>query len=111
MRDPNHSCPHPASSALSDRLDRLHQTQSGKRRHRCVACAYAAGFAAGEQAARPNPRVSAWSLTGPAEMCEEGRSAPEETLSQLEESQGAHRHGCAVCAWAFGWRDGVAAVR
>jgi hypothetical protein len=111
MRYPKHECPHPASSALTGRLDSLHQTQSGSRRHRCVACAYAAGVAAGQEAAARDLRTSSWLIDGAAEMCEEGRSAPEALLGALEENQGEHRHRCAVCAWTVGWRDGVAEVR
>ena len=59
------------------------ETQAGIRRPRCVACAYAAGLRAGELAASANKRVSAWTLNGAAEMCEEGRSAPEVMLAAL----------------------------
>ncbi len=111
MRDPNHECPHPAASPLAKRLEALHKTQSGARRHRCVACAYNDGFVAGEKAAKADQRVSSWSMGGPAEMCEEGRSAPQAMLSTLDANQGEHRHGCAVCAWTVGWRDGVDTLR
>ncbi len=111
MRYPKHQCPRPASAQLGPALDGLHETQSGARRHRCVACAYAAGFDAGKQAAAADHRVSSWSLNGAAEMCEEGRSAPEGIVRALEENQGEHRHRCAVCAWTLGWRDGVATMR
>ncbi len=110
MREPKHACPSPPSSELAKVLDGIHKTQSGARRHRCAACAYAYGFREGRTAAEQDRRVSAWTMSGPAEMCEDGRSAPRVVLEALEENQGEHRHGCAVCAWAFGWRGGVAAV-
>jgi len=110
MRDPNHDCPNRTVAVVGTRLDALHQTQSGARRHRCVACAYASGYGAGREAANADRRVSSWLLQGRAEMCEDARSAPEATLQSLPENQGEHRHRCAVCAWATGWRDGVASV-
>ncbi len=113
MRDPNHDCPNTAAPATSQRLDALHRTQSGGRRHRCVACAYAAGYEAGRPAADADRRVSSWSIEGRAEMCEEGRSAPEATLRSLPENQGEHRWRCAACAWTPrpAGRRGVRPVR
>lgn len=110
MREPKHECPCPAPPAVGPRLDALHKTQSGAHRHRCAACAYASGFEAGKRAAEQDLRVSAWTISSAAEMCEEGRSAPRDVMLRIAESQGEHRHSCAVCAWAFGWRDGVAAA-
>jgi len=111
MREPSHTCSHPAPPSLSAQLDGLHKTQAGARRHRCAACAYAAGYRDGTKAAAADHRVSSWLLDGAAEMCEEGRSAPRAILAGLDENQGDHRHSCAVCAWTMGWRAGIAAAR
>jgi len=111
MREPKHECPHAAPPVLAAKLDELHKTQSGIRRHRCATCAYEAGREAGRLAAAADRRVTSWKVEGMAEMCEEGRSAPVSMLASLAENQGEHRWSCSVCAWALGWRDGVEAGR
>jgi len=77
----------------------LHENQGGLGRHKCVVCAYEAGYTWGrEHSALP---------AGPVESCSEGSRAPAEVIDGLEESQKPPgRHRCAVCAWQLGFRAG-----
>jgi hypothetical protein len=106
----HHDCPHEATVEVGLQLEKLHTTQAGDRRHRCVACSYKEGFQAGYSARKANRRVASWPLQDAMEMCEEGHAAPTNTLRALPECQGEFRHGCAVCAWSLGWAAGVKAA-
>ena len=113
---PAHDCPQEDSVPLAE-LKRLHRTQAGtekgqrKARHRCVACAYQAGFLEGMLNAEKNRKKRSWTLEGNMQLCDEGNAAPERTLKSVPSTQKVvFRHKCVVCAWRLGWIAGVASV-
>lgn len=113
-RAPNHVCPVAVDADTAGRLEALHRSQAGLRRHVCTTCAYVAGRVAGKEHAGADLRRTAWRIDGPFELCEDGAAAPTSALHDLHDgsqAQAAQRWSCAVCAWRMGWREGVNDVR
>ena len=90
-------------SAPDETLEALHIAQEGPQRHKCVECAYHAGYEYGrEHATTPG---------GNAECTYMNRRAPKEVIDALPESQaGKGRHKCAVCAYQEGFERARAEV-
>jgi hypothetical protein len=115
-RAPDHVCPRPApTNGTGNEIAGVHRTQAGNEEHRhtCPVCTYWNGFDTGAAHAQLDRRFRTWVLQGPVQVCSHGSSAPVAELQALHddsEGQGPYRHRCAVCAWRFGFRDGVASV-
>jgi len=88
-------------SAPSLVLAGLPETQSGVRRHKCVACAYDAGA--------EDRRVRPLMPPGHVASCEHGSSrpssrAPAETMQDLPQADAGHEAPrCAICAYQAGF--------
>lgn len=91
------TCKH-GHTAPDQTLEALHIAQEGVQRHKCVECAYDAGYQYGrEHAVTPG---------GNAECTYTDRRAPKEVIDALPESQaGVGRHKCAVCAHHGGFEQ------
>ena len=88
------SCSHQESAPYAA-IDVLHESQAGSGRHKCVTCAYNAGYR-DAQAGKASGQYS--------ETCERKQSAPVATITALPDSQAGHgRHKCAICAYRLGF--------
>ena len=88
-----HKCHHKYLAGRKG-MDGLHDAQAGFARHKCVYCAYAAGYH-DARIGRPDGENS--------ETCDAGKTAPTALLDALPTSQaGIGRHKCAVCAYQLG---------
>lgn len=76
---------------LLSEVANIHETQELPERHKCILCAYLAGYEAGQTGA------------GELKTCKYGNAAPISVLEALRKNQGGvGRHKCAVCAYNLG---------
>ncbi len=88
------TCPH-GTKAPSAVLAVIESNQGGAGRHKCVECAYVAGY----QSAAGSSSSSVSAET----HCQHGKVAPSAVIHGLPDSQaGLGRHKCAVCAYDAG---------